>query len=73
MTEHLVKVAINDVEWETLYECPDTKALWVRMHPDSGLHGGGPWKLEKLCSSKNECAEIKTKWLSNPIIKLIDD
>jgi hypothetical protein len=45
---HLRELWKDPDQRQTLYECPETGAQWLRDYPHSNLHGGGPAVLRKL-------------------------
>lgn len=54
--DHLVEVAVDDVNWIVVHRCPDTDLYWKESFPQSEAHGGGPQVLERI--SRNEAAEL---------------
>ena len=46
--DSLVKVAVDDVNWEKLYQSRADGSFWLMTYPESELHGGGPPRLERI-------------------------
>ena len=42
---HLRELIVDDVEWQVLFQCPETGILLKMLFPHSGYHGGGPPEL----------------------------
>jgi len=56
----LKSISTDESGWETLFQDPKDKRLWVLFYPQSELHGGGPPSL-RLISEK----EAKLKFNEN--------
>lgn len=45
---YLTRLGHDDSGWETLYQDPSDKRLWVLSYPRSWMHGGGPPTLRQI-------------------------
>jgi len=45
---YLIKIAVTESGWETLYQDPEDFRYWELTYPQSEMHGGGPPTLRCL-------------------------
>lgn len=50
VSNHLVKVSVDDTGWRTLHVDPDDGRYWELHYPNSERHGGGPPALTRRSS-----------------------
>ncbi len=46
--------------WETLYRDPRDCRLWELTYPQSGMHGGGPRRLQVLSRDETSSSQVST-------------
>ncbi|WP_262495014.1 Imm27 family immunity protein [Algoriphagus boritolerans] len=49
-SDYLIKVAVDETGWETLYQDPNDNRYWLLTYPNSEYHGGGPPTLKVITS-----------------------
>ena len=54
---HLIQVAVNDVDWTVLHRNPVTGEYWKEFFPQSEMEGSGPPVCVKI--SEEEAKRIK--------------
>jgi len=51
-SNYLIKVTVEQIDWEVLYQDPNDKRYWLLTYPHSDWHGGGPPTLKMITLSE---------------------
>jgi hypothetical protein len=69
ITNYLIKVSSDQVNWTTLYQDLDDLRYWEHSYPYSEMHGGGPPMLE--CLTDITRAYKQAKYAVNEKLRLM--